>query len=74
MFLMIVKSENLTRQRDFANKFPSAKAYAPPNCRFELDNAELDWTFAPASFDFIHMRYLMGAIGNWPGLYDQAYK
>jgi len=69
---------------DFADAFPSAEvigtdisdmmpSYVPPNCRFELDDAELEWTYKPDSFDFIHMRYLMGAIGDWPRLYKQAY-
>lgn len=48
-------------------------SYVPPNCRFELDDAELEWTFKPDSFDFVHMRYLMGAISDWGRLYKQAY-
>ena len=77
--------DKLTHGRDFADQFPSAQvigtdlsdimpSFVPPNCKFELDDAELEWTFAPASFDFIHMRYLMGATGDWPKLYSQAYK
>lgn len=76
---------DLTSYRDFADAFPSAEvigtdlsdmmpSYVPPNCRFEIDDAELEWTFAPDSFDFIHLRYLMGGIGDWPRLYRQAYQ
>jgi hypothetical protein len=43
--------------------------FVPPNCRFEIDDCELDWTFAPSSFDFVHIRYMMAAIGDWPRLY-----
>jgi SAM-dependent methyltransferase len=70
---------------DFADQNPSSEvigtdlsdtmpSWVPPNCRFELDDAELDWTYAPNSFDFIHMRYLMGAIGDFPRLYEQVFK
>lgn len=42
--------------------------------KFQIEDAQLDWTFAPESFDFIHVRYLQGAIDDWPRLYDQIYK
>jgi hypothetical protein len=46
--------------------------FVPPNCRFEIDDCELDWTFAPSSFDFVHIRYMMASVGDWPRLYAQA--
>lgn len=48
--------------------------FVPPNCRFEIDDAELDWTFKANTFEYIHLRYMMGSIGNWPRLYKQAFK
>ncbi|KAH8899127.1 S-adenosyl-L-methionine-dependent methyltransferase [Thozetella sp. PMI_491] len=68
---------------DFADEFPSAEvtgtdlspiqpAWVPPNCRFELDNCELDWTYPDETFDFIHIRGLVGSVKDWPRLYAEA--
>lgn len=70
---------------DFADQYQSAEVigtdlsdvqprWVPPNCRFELDDAQLEWTFAPDNFDFIHIRALLGAISDWPLLYEQVFK
>ncbi|KAK0647979.1 S-adenosyl-L-methionine-dependent methyltransferase [Cercophora newfieldiana] len=70
---------------DFADQFPSARVigtdlspiqpeWAPPNCKFELDDAELEWTFRDNEFDFVFIRYMVGSIGDWPRLYKQAYR
>ncbi|KAJ3529711.1 hypothetical protein NM208_g9632 [Fusarium decemcellulare] len=70
---------------DMADLFPSAHvvgtdisptqpSWVPPNVSFQIDDAQLDWTFEPDSFDFIHIRALHGAINDWPKLYSQAYK
>ncbi|EWG51476.1 hypothetical protein FVEG_10430 [Fusarium verticillioides 7600] len=40
---------------------------------FQIDDAQLDWTFKPGEFDFIHIRYLYGAIDDWNKLYRQAF-
>jgi hypothetical protein len=48
--------------------------WVPPNCRFEIDDAEQDWTFDPNLFDFIHNRNFICAIRNWPKLIAQTYK
>lgn len=45
----------------------------PPNCRFEVDDAQDDWVYPVDYFDFIHMRTLFGSISDWPRLYKQAY-
>jgi hypothetical protein len=68
--------------RDFADQFPSAEvigtdispiqpSFVPPNLKFELDDAQLDWTYPPSCFDYIHIRCLMGSINDWPRLYSQ---
>ncbi|KAM0540919.1 hypothetical protein ACHAPJ_013448 [Fusarium lateritium] len=70
---------------NIADKFPSAKvvatditptqpSFVPPNLEFQIDDAQLDWTFEPESFDFIHIRYLQGSIDDWDKLYSQVYK
>ncbi|KAF8468197.1 S-adenosyl-L-methionine-dependent methyltransferase [Kalaharituber pfeilii] len=67
---------------DMADKFPNAEVigndlspiqptWVPPNCRFEIDDIEQEWTHQKASFDYIHARYLFGSIENWPALIDQ---
>ncbi|KAK3493031.1 S-adenosyl-L-methionine-dependent methyltransferase [Neurospora hispaniola] len=69
---------------DIATEFPSASVigtdisavqptFAPPNLSFQIDDAQLDWTFPPKHFDFIHCRFLYGGIDDWAKLYRQAY-
>ncbi|KAF5256459.1 hypothetical protein FOXYS1_13064, partial [Fusarium oxysporum] len=53
---------------------PTQPSFAPPNVEFQIDDAQLEWTFEPESFDFIHIRYLQGTIGDWDRLYGQMYK
>ncbi|KAJ5587098.1 uncharacterized protein N7459_002863 [Penicillium hispanicum] len=53
---------------------PIQPNWAPPNCRFSIDDAESDWTFPPSeAFDYIHARSMGGGIGDWPRLLKQAY-
>ncbi|KXX73128.1 Phosphoethanolamine N-methyltransferase 3 [Madurella mycetomatis] len=70
---------------DFADQFPSAEvigtdlsptqpSWVPPNCKFELDDAQLPWTYPDNYFDFIHLRLMMGSIQDWPALYKEAYR
>ena len=40
----------------------------------QIDDCERPWTFEENSIDFIHMRYLLGSIQNWPGLLEQAFR
>ncbi|KAF5250603.1 hypothetical protein FANTH_4240 [Fusarium anthophilum] len=40
---------------------------------FQIDDAQLDWAFNPDEFDFIHIRYLYGAIDDYEKLYRQAF-
>src|ERR1700759_2500089 len=62
---------------DFADQHPSASVigtdiagvqpqWVPPNCQFQVDDAEEQWTFQKNSFDYIHLRDLYHAIRNWP--------
>ncbi|KAM5357546.1 hypothetical protein ACJZ2D_016153 [Fusarium nematophilum] len=70
---------------EFADRYPSADVigtdlspcqpqWIPPNARFEIDDATLRWTWEPNSFNFIHIRYLFGAIQDWNGLFKEAYR
>lgn len=64
---------------EFANEHPESDVlgtdlspiqpeYVPPNCRFEVDDAEDDWVFS-YPFDYIHSRYMSGSISNFPDLF-----
>lgn len=69
----------------FTEQFPSATvigtdlspiqpAWVLLNCRFKLDDATLDWTYAENQFNFIHIRYFTGSIPDWKKVYEQAYR
>jgi hypothetical protein len=70
---------------DFADQFPSADVvgtdispiqplWVPPNCKFQIDDAQLPWTWPVDHFDFVHIRNLHGSIGDWPALYAQCFR
>ncbi|KAI0390834.1 S-adenosyl-L-methionine-dependent methyltransferase [Xylariaceae sp. FL0594] len=70
---------------DFADQYPSAEVigvdispsqpqWIPPNLKFEIDDITQPWTYAPNSFDYIHMRWLIGAIPDWYGLFREVYR
>lgn len=44
----------------------------PPNCKFEIDDFEMDWTFS-FPFDFIHARNIEGSVRNHHKLFGQAF-
>jgi SAM-dependent methyltransferase len=49
-------------------------SWVPPNLKFELDDASIDWTYEDNTFDFIHLRFLIGSIEDWPKLYREVYR
>jgi len=49
-------------------------SWTPCNLKFEIDDATLPWTWASDSFDFVHIRYLLGAIRDWTAMFMQAYR
>ncbi|KAF2006360.1 S-adenosyl-L-methionine-dependent methyltransferase [Amniculicola lignicola CBS 123094] len=70
---------------DMADSFPSAEIIAtdlsptqattaPPNVRFEVDDARSEWTHPENSFDLVHVRGLTGCIRDWPEFYRETYK
>lgn len=67
-----------------ADEYPSAEvigvdispiqpSWVPPNLKFQIDDVQLDWTFDEDTFDFIHVRYMHGAIDDWGKLYRQMF-
>ncbi|KAG9499285.1 hypothetical protein J7337_010104 [Fusarium musae] len=70
---------------DFADKFPGCEVigtdispiqpgWVPPNLKFEIEDCTQQWTFPTDSFDYVHLRYLVGCIPDWTELFSQAYK
>lgn len=51
---------------------PIQPGFVPPNCTFQLDDWEEDWTFT-SKFDFIHIRMLNPHCQNVPRLLEQAF-
>ncbi|KAI5811885.1 S-adenosyl-L-methionine-dependent methyltransferase [Pyronema omphalodes] len=61
---------------DMADQYPMAEVigtdlspiqpdWVPANCRFEVDDAMLEWTFKSDSFDFIHCRNIASGVSDW---------
>jgi len=74
-----------TPNSDFADEFPSSEvvgidlaptqpSWVPPNCRFELDDASRPWTFDDESFDYIHIRWMMGCFEDWVRVYKECFR
>jgi SAM-dependent methyltransferase len=53
---------------------PVQAQWVPPNCSFELDDIEADWTWKEGTADFIFARDLIVSIRDFPRLIDQCYK
>ncbi|KAF4999055.1 hypothetical protein FDECE_11614 [Fusarium decemcellulare] len=69
---------------DFADEYPNAEVigtdlspiqptWVPPNVKFELEDATDTWSWPEDTFDFIHIRYLVGAVADWNKLFEEAY-
>lgn len=69
---------------EIADMFPQARVtgidisliqptWVPPNLVFQIFDCERAWNFEQR-FDFIHIRYLSGAIRNWPALIRQCWE
>ncbi|OAG37876.1 hypothetical protein AYO21_07982 [Fonsecaea monophora] len=68
---------------EFADAYPSAEVVGvdisptmseivPPNVQFEIDDVQDQWTYSKQA-DFIHCRYMVGSIADWPKLMRQCY-
>ncbi|GJN69822.1 hypothetical protein PLICBS_003874 [Purpureocillium lilacinum] len=53
---------------------PVQRTWVPPNCTFHIEDAQLEWTYRPESFDFVHLRALYGSISDWGELYRQVFR
>jgi len=53
---------------------PTQPQVVPPNVQFYVDDVESRWTYTSHEvFDFIHARFLAGAIADWPKLLQNCY-
>ncbi|KAI1658748.1 S-adenosyl-L-methionine-dependent methyltransferase [Daldinia decipiens] len=70
---------------EFAEQYPNAQVigtdlspmqpmWVPPNVQFELEDCTQPWSWGDNSFDFVHLRYLFGAIPDWNEFIRQAYR
>nr|RBQ84080.1 hypothetical protein FVER53263_13267 [Fusarium verticillioides] len=68
---------------EFADEHPHAEVFGidiapiqpdfvPPNCTFEIDDAEKEWTWTKP-FDYIFVRLMVGSIADWDKLIRQCY-
>lgn len=53
---------------------PTQPEWVPPNVHFEIADATLTWPWKDNYFDFTHIRYLFGAVQDWPALFQEAYR
>ncbi|KAL1983236.1 hypothetical protein VTN96DRAFT_334 [Rasamsonia emersonii] len=52
---------------------PIQPQWVPPNVKFVVDDVEQEWA-NPQPYDFIHCRYMVGSIRDWPKLVRQCYQ
>ncbi|KXL42988.1 hypothetical protein M433DRAFT_70868, partial [Acidomyces richmondensis BFW] len=53
---------------------PTQPQLVPPNVQFYIEDVETAWTYPDhEAFDFIHARFLAGAIADWPQLLRNCY-
>jgi Methylase involved in ubiquinone/menaquinone biosynthesis len=53
---------------------PMQPSWVPPNVSFQIDDANLEWTFSDNRFDFVHLRFLVGCITDWDAFYREAFR
>jgi ubiquinone/menaquinone biosynthesis C-methylase UbiE len=69
---------------DMAQRYPGAQVIGtdlspvqpvvvPANCDFEVDDFNLDWTWADNSIDFIHGRLLLASVEDYSKLFERAF-
>jgi hypothetical protein len=46
----------------------------PPNAKFIVDDVEDEWGYESNPFDYVHGRFLVGSIRDWPRLMLQAFR
>ena len=52
---------------------PIQTSWVPPNLKFMVDDAELEWLYPPNHFDFVHTRHMVTAIRKWDLIIESAF-
>lgn len=52
---------------------PIQPSWIPANVKFELDDCNREWTWPENTFDFIHLRMLVGVVTDWHTLFRRAF-
>ncbi|KAL2880568.1 hypothetical protein SGCOL_003939 [Colletotrichum sp. CLE4] len=53
---------------------PIQPEFVPPNVRFIVDDAEVEWVYPDNHFDLVHLRNMAPSIKKWPELFAEAYR
>ncbi|KAI8648345.1 hypothetical protein NCS56_01518800 [Fusarium sp. Ph1] len=53
---------------------PTQLDWVPPNCRFEIDDVSLRWTWPENEFDFVYLRTMFGSFKDWQHVFNEAYR
>lgn len=51
---------------------PIQPELVPVNCMFEVDDANMEWTWEDNFFDFVHVREMFGSIADWDSFAREA--
>ncbi|KAF5972063.1 methyltransferase [Fusarium bulbicola] len=65
MYALLWNTDSLITERH--------ESRVPPNCRFEIDDLEDDWTFKH-QFDFIFIRSMIASFKSWPDIFSKAFE
>lgn len=53
---------------------PIQPEFVPPNCSFEVDDVDDEWTYPDNHFDFIFIRELFGSITSWDIFFREVFR
>ncbi|KAG4253738.1 hypothetical protein FPRO03_07698 [Fusarium proliferatum] len=53
---------------------PIQPTWMPSNLQLEIEDCNDAWTFQPDSFDFIHMRFMLGSITDWTATFRESFR
>jgi len=53
---------------------PQQPQWIPVNLKFEVDDITQEWTYPANTFDYIHMRWMVGSVANWTALYKEIFR
>ncbi|KAF5654848.1 methyltransferase [Fusarium sp. NRRL 25303] len=52
---------------------PIQPTWMPSNLQLEIEDCNDTWTFQPDSFDFVHMRFMLGSITDWTATFRESF-